>query len=82
MSDEITGAKNTWPHKFVKNGPEELIHPKGSDGKEHIENFIKVVPMICVTCNIEYTLGKDSIPPGPCPARSDKDELRRLHNGA
>lgn len=76
---QITGAKNTWPHKFVKDGKEELVYPKGPDGKTSVDNFIKIVPMICVCCHVKYTLGRDPIPPGPCPARNDKDELKRLH---
>lgn len=81
MTDEIIGAKNTWPHKFVKDGKEELYHPKGPDGREHIEDFIKIVPYICVHCHVRYTLGRDPIPPAPCPARNDKSELKRLHGG-
>lgn len=75
MTSEIIGAKNNWPHKFVKDGKEELYTPPGGD----ISDTIKVVPMICVCCNIKYTLSRDPIPAGPCPARNDKAELKRLH---
>lgn len=79
QSPEIKGPKDNWPHKFVKDGKEELFHPRGADGQEHVEDYIKVVPYICIHCHVKYTLGKDAIPPGPCPARTDKQELKRLH---
>lgn len=75
QTDEIRGAKDNWPHKFVKDGKEELITPPGGD----ISTTIKVVPMICVCCHTKYTLNRDPIPPGSCPARTDKKELERLH---
>lgn len=74
-SPEIKGPKDNWPHKFVKDGKEELYTPQGGD----ISTTIKIVPYICVHCHVKYTLGKDAIPPGPCPARTDKQELKRLH---
>lgn len=76
-TSEIIGAKNNWPHKFVKNGPEELMRVPG----HQVVDAIKVVPMICVCCDVRYVQGKDAQPAGPCPARNDKDELRRLHGG-
>lgn len=72
---EIKGPKNNWPHKFVKDGKEELITPQGGD----ISDTYKVVPYICVCCHIKYVQGRDAQPPSPCPARNDKDELKRLH---
>lgn len=72
---EIVGAKNNWPHKFVKIGPEELHTVPG----HQVIDAIKVVPMQCICCNIKYVQGKDPQPAGPCPARNDRDELKRLH---
>lgn len=65
-----------WPHQFTKNGKEIQI------GEEKFtDNTTRPVyaqPMICVHCHQEYTQGKDGIPPGPCPARNDKREMKRI----
>jgi hypothetical protein len=77
VSSEISGPKDNWPHKFVKDGKEELYTPPGGQ----YGDVIKIVPMICVCCHTRYTLNKDPQPAGPCPARNDKTELQRLHGG-
>lgn len=65
-----------WPHQFTKNGSEKQI------GEERIlDNTIRPVmaqPMVCTHCHVEYTQGVDNQPPGPCPARSTKRELKRI----
>lgn len=35
---------------------------------------------ICVHCYVEYKEG-ESLPKGPCPARKDKQEIKRILNG-
>jgi hypothetical protein len=67
-----------WPHKFTKTGKQEII------GEEQVLNKmtrpIYATEMACVHCRIKYTHGKQQQPSGPCPARKDETELKRLKN--
>jgi len=67
-----------WAHQFTKNGPEKQI------GEEKIMSNtfrpIMAQPMICVHCHVEYTQMVDNQPPGPCPARNTKRELKRIRS--
>lgn len=56
-----------WPHQFTKNGSPK----QGYNGQMW-------QPMVCVHCFKEYVQGLESKPNGPCPARNDKRELKRI----
>jgi hypothetical protein len=65
-----------WPHKFTKLG-----NPKQIGEEKIMDNTYRPLmaqPMICVHCHIEFTQGESAPPPGPCPARTTKKELKRL----
>lgn len=59
--------KNAWPHNFIKQGG--LV--TGDDG-------LPVQPHICIHCHIEWKMGQHPRPIGICPARNDRDELKRI----
>lgn len=65
-----------WPHQFTKHGKEKLI------GEEKfLDNTTRPIfaqPMICVHCHQEYVQGVDAPPPGPCPARNTRREMKRI----
>lgn len=65
-----------WDHQFTKNGKEIQI------GEEKfLDNTMRPIyaqPMHCVHCDKEYVQGRDPRPVGPCPARNDKREAKRL----
>lgn len=59
--------KDAWPHRFTKNSPEYV----GEDG-------VKWQNMVCVSCGLNYVQGRSPKPIGACPARNDKETLKRL----
>lgn len=69
-----------WPHKFTKNGAEKQVGESKVEGSNNLKVPIFAIPMICVHCHIEFLQGRDPIPPGPCPARNGKAELKRILN--
>lgn len=69
-----------WPHKFTRDGAEVQIGETKVEGSNNLKVPVYAIPMICVACHVKYIQGKDSVPPGPCPARSGKAELKRILN--
>ena len=58
-----------WPHQFSNDGSSKPGEAWGTTWQ----------PKICIHCDLKYTLGRDPIPGGFCPARGDKSELERLY---
>lgn len=65
-----------WPHKFTPFGREVQIGEE--DLFNHTKRPIMAQPMVCVHCHVEFTKGLQPMPNGPCPARSTKQEKKRL----
>lgn len=80
MNDEEIGGY--WPHKFTKLGNPEQIGEQKLDDSQTGSTMIPIMVqrMVCIHCNVEYTQGRDNQPPGPCPARSTKSELKRIRS--
>lgn len=79
MSDYGVDTKN-WPHKFTKHGKEVQFGEEKVPGSNNLIQPIYAIPMICVCCHKEFMQNKDPIPPGPCPARTERSELKRILN--
>lgn len=58
----------SWPHQFVPDGKPKQINEEGTLSR----------PLVCVHCGKKYNTVLQPAPPNPCPARSDKREMRRL----
>lgn len=71
---------DNWPHKFTKNGSEKQIDETKVEGSNNLKVPVYSIPMICICCHKEYLQGIDQVPPGPCPARNGKQELKRILN--
>lgn len=71
---------DNWPHKFTKNGPEVQVGESKVEGSNNLIMPVYAIPMICVACHKVYRQGVDAVPPGPCPARNGKSELKRILN--
>lgn len=71
-----------WPHQFTRLGnPTQVGEQRLDDAQTgHTMVPIMVQPMVCVHCHIEYKQGQENQPPGPCPARSTKRELKRIRS--
>lgn len=67
-------SKEFWQHQFTKRGPTKKV------AEDEYGDPVFEVEMVCVHCGVEYVNGRDNRPPDPCPARSDKKELNRLHS--
>lgn len=80
MKDEEIGSY--WPHKFTRMGsPKQIGEEKMNDAQTGNTMVpIMVQPMVCVHCHVEFLQGKESPPPGPCPARNTKSELKRIRS--
>lgn len=71
-----------WPHKFTKLGAEEQIGERKLMESEMSKTMTPIMAqrMVCVCCHIEFMKGKDPQPGGQCPARTTKDEEKRILN--
>ncbi len=71
-----------WPHKFTKLGKEEQIGERKLMESEMSRTMTPIMAqrMVCVCCKIEFMKGKDPQPDGQCPARTTKDEEKRILN--
>ena len=67
---------NYWPHKFTKLGKPKQIGEEKLMG--HTTAPIMAQPMVCIHCGAEFVQGEQPPPPGPCPARTTKKELKRI----
>lgn len=76
MQDSDIGS--WWPHKFTKDGNPTQIGEEDIMG--HTKAPIMAQPMICIHCMAKFIQGKEAPPPGPCPARTTKSELKRLRS--
>lgn len=56
-----------WPHQFISANKREQVGPN-----EYIEQ------MVCIHCNTKWLRGKEYQPSGPCPARTDSREMKRI----
>lgn len=65
-----------WPHQFTKNGKATKVGEEQYLDK--LTRPIMAQPMVCVHCHTEYIQGQASPPQGPCPARNDKREMKRI----
>lgn len=69
-------GQGTWPHQFTKRG-----NPKQIGEEEFLDNTKRPILaqlMVCVHCDVEFIQGQQAQPPGPCPARYDKREMKRI----
>jgi len=65
-----------WPHRFTHDGrPYQIGEEKEVIG---LGDPIMAAPMICMDCGIKFISGIDSRPLDPCPARTQKTEMKRL----
>jgi len=71
---------DNWPHKFARNGAEKQVGETKVEGSNNLKVPIFAIPMICVHCHTEFMQGRDAIPPGPCPARTGRNEVKRILN--
>lgn len=62
-----------WPHLFTKTAREVQI---GRD--ELTGDPIIAVEMTCIHCSARYINGQQNRPPDPCPARTQKTEMKRI----
>lgn len=77
LSEKIEASMDlkNWPHRFTHDGRPYKI------GEESVIGHgdpIMAAPMICMDCNIRFISGIDSRPPDPCPARTQKTEMKRI----
>lgn len=66
-----------WPHRFTHDGKPYKI----GEERESIIGLgdpIMAAPMICMDCGIKFVSGVGTRPPDPCPARTQKTEMKRL----
>lgn len=80
MDDKDIGSY--WPHKFTRNGNPKQIGEEKLDESQTGATMVPIMvqPMVCIHCHAEFLQGKESPPPGPCPARSTKAELKRIRS--
>lgn len=71
LEDKFKMNLRDWPHLFTKTGKTFQIG-------ENEEGKIFAVEMTCTHCNARYVNGQQNRPPDPCPARSEKSEMKRL----
>lgn len=62
-----------WPHRFTKQGDVKQV---GEDPDTHDGIFAQ--PMVCMDCHATFVAGQQSRPADPCPARTQKTEMKRL----
>lgn len=62
-----------WPHLFTKTAREVQV---GTDNLTGDPLF--AVEMTCIHCQARFISGKQPRPPDPCPARTQKSEMKRL----
>lgn len=65
-----------WDHQFTKLDKEFQIGEQIDVTGEKVP--VMAQKMICVHCNKEFIQNKDARPQGPCPARNDKREMKRI----
>lgn len=71
-------SETNWPHTFTRDGDEVQI---GEQKVGESSVFpVMAQPMVCTHCHITWLRNKEPQPQGPCPARSDKEEKKRLLN--